>query len=284
MSRQQNIFVAGSCYSNALCLLETCTRRGVCKRHCDDGCRKLAAEGTPPYSATYQGSMCSASPVGVPTAAFTFSLPTTATTTPDISPPETILTEATEHALNAESWAANEVQDPALVAPVLPPSRVLEITFAEGHGDLDFWRGIDDIEDFVDPVFTISEPPTFMLPETMLAVATEDPGVWNLFNEIEDFVDPVLISEPPTPPLLETMLAEATEDPGVWNLINEIEASVDLDLPPCESPTDAAEDPDFCRFPIRTLFISSWLNNSYGSALHQRSPSELESLSCPHRP
>ncbi|KAG1849885.1 hypothetical protein DFJ58DRAFT_445959 [Suillus subalutaceus] len=241
---------------------ETCTRRGVCKRHWDDGCRKLAAEGTPPYSATYQGSMgsASASSVGVPTAAFTFSLPTTATTTPDTSPPETILTEATEH---AESWAANEVQDLALVAPVLPPSRVLESTFAEGHGDLDFWRGIDDIEDFVDPVLPISEPPSFMLPATMLAVATEEPGVWNLFHEIEDFVDPVLpISEPSTPLLPETMIAEAIEDPAVWNLINEIEESVDPDLPLCESFTDAAEDPDFCRFPIRTLFISSWLNNS----------------------
>ncbi|KAG1841932.1 hypothetical protein DFJ58DRAFT_807456 [Suillus subalutaceus] len=216
--------------------LETCTRRGACKRHGDDGCRKLAAEGAPPYSATYQGSMSSAStsPVGVPTAAFTFSFPTTATTTPDSSPPETMLTKATEHALNPESLAANEIQDPALLAPVPPPSRVLEITFAEGHGDLDFWRGIHDAEDFLDPVLPISEPSTPLLPETMIA--------------------------------------EATEDPGVWNLINEIEGSMDPDLPLCESPTDAAEDPDFCRFPIRALFISSWLNNSYGSALHQRSP------------
>lgn len=262
--------------------LETCTPRGACKKHCDDNCRKLAAEGAPPYSTTYEGSMSStsASSVGVPTAAFTFSLPTTTTTTPDSSPPETMLTEATEHALKPESWVADEVQDRALVAPVLPPSRVLEITFAEGHGDLDFRRGVDDIENFVDPVLPISESPSSMLPKTMLAEATEEPGVWTLINETEDFVDHVLpISEPPTPLLPETMLAEAAENPDVWRLINEIEDFVDSDLPRCESPTDAAEDPDFCRFPIRTLFISSWLNNSYGSALHQRSPSELASLS-----
>ncbi|KAG2033449.1 hypothetical protein BDR03DRAFT_688718 [Suillus americanus] len=267
--------------------LETCTRRGACKRHRDDGCGKLAAEGALPYSATYRGSMgsASASPVGVPTAAFTFSLLTTATTTPHTLP-QTMLTEATEHALNHESWVADEVQDRALVAPVLPPPRVLEITFAEGHGDLDFWREIYDTEDLVDPVFPISDPPSFILPETMLAEATEDPGVYHLFNEIEDFVDPVLpISEPSSSLLPETMLAEAAECPDVWRLINEIEDFVDSDLPRCESPTDAAEDPGFCDFPIRTLLISSWLNNSYGSALHQRSPSELASLSpAPHRP
>ncbi|KAG1818652.1 uncharacterized protein BJ212DRAFT_1497579 [Suillus subaureus] len=113
---------------------EICTQHGACKRHWDDSCGKLAAEGAPPYSATYQGSMssASASPAGVPSVAFTFSLPTTTMMTPYNSPPETMPTEATEHTPNPESWAANEVQDPALVAPMLPPSRVLEITFV-GH-------------------------------------------------------------------------------------------------------------------------------------------------------
>lgn len=96
----------------------------------------------------------------------------------------------------------------------------------------------------------------------------------------EDFVDPVLpISEPPSSRLPETMLAEAAEDPDVWSLVNEIEDFVDPELPLCVSPADAAEDPDFCNLPIRTLLICSWLNNSYASALHQRSPSELAPLS-----
>ncbi|KAG1773221.1 hypothetical protein EV702DRAFT_1201103 [Suillus placidus] len=34
-----------------------------------------------------------------------------------------------------------------LVAPVLPTSQVREITLAEVHGDLDFWRWINDLED-----------------------------------------------------------------------------------------------------------------------------------------
>ncbi|KAG1773230.1 hypothetical protein EV702DRAFT_1201111 [Suillus placidus] len=64
----------------------------------------------------------------------------------------------------------------------------------------------------------------------------------------------------------ETMLTEAAEDPDVWRLINEIEDFADPELPLCESPTDAAEDPDFCNFPLRTLLICSWLDNSYGSS------------------
>ncbi|KAG1774912.1 hypothetical protein EV702DRAFT_475076 [Suillus placidus] len=225
---------------------ETYTRRDACKRHWDLGCGKLAPEGSGAwlaYTTACKGftSSASASPGGVPTAAFTFSLPTTATTTPASSLPETTPTEATEDAPNPDSWAANEIQDRAFVAPVLPPSEVREVTLAEVHGDPDFWRWINDIEDFEDPVLPISESPSSQSPETMLAEAAEEPDVWRLVNEIEDFADP--------------------------------------EVPLCESPEDAAEDPDFCNFPIRSLLICSWLNNSYGSALHQRSPSELAPLS-----
>ncbi|KAG2044623.1 hypothetical protein BDR03DRAFT_977451 [Suillus americanus] len=223
---------------------ETYTRRDACKRHWDDGCGKTAADGARlSYSAACQRSMssASASPVGAPTAAFTFSLPATTMTTSDSSPPETMSTEATEDAPNPDSCVANEIQDLALVAPELPPYEVREITLAEVRGNLAFWRWINDIEDFVDPVLPTSEPPSSRLPETMLAEAAEDPDVWSLVNEIEDFVEP--------------------------------------ELPLCESPADAAEDPDFCNLPIRTLLICSWLNNSYGSALNQRSPSELAPLS-----
>ncbi|KAG2350987.1 hypothetical protein BDR05DRAFT_955143 [Suillus weaverae] len=212
---------------------ETYTRRDACKRHWDRDCGKLAPEGARlSYAAACKGLVgsASASPVGVPTAAFTFSLPTTATTTSASSLLETTPTEATEDAPNPHSWAANEM-DPAFVAPVLPPSEVREITLAEVHGDLDFWRLINDIEDFEDPVLPISESPSSQSPETMLAEAAEEPDVWRLINEIEDFADP--------------------------------------EVPLCESATDAAEDPDFCNFPIRSLLICSWLNNSYESALHQ---------------
>ncbi|KAG2356016.1 hypothetical protein BDR07DRAFT_485183 [Suillus spraguei] len=83
-----------------LCL-ETYIQGDACERHCDDGCGRLATKGAPlSHSAAYQGSMSSASPVGVPTTAFTFSVPTTATTTSNSSSPETMLTEAAEHAPN----------------------------------------------------------------------------------------------------------------------------------------------------------------------------------------
>ncbi|KAG1775580.1 hypothetical protein EV702DRAFT_1046910 [Suillus placidus] len=149
-------------YTCPLCP-ETYTRRDACKRHWRDGCGKLAAED--------------ASPVGVPTATSTSSLPTTTRTTPDNSLPETTLTEAIEDAPNPESRAANAIQDPALVAPVLPPSQVRQITLAEVHGDLDFWRWINEIEDFVDPALPISEPSSSRLPETILEEAAEDPDV-----------------------------------------------------------------------------------------------------------
>ncbi|KAG1868271.1 hypothetical protein DFJ58DRAFT_742663 [Suillus subalutaceus] len=198
---------------------KTYTRRDACKRHWDERCGKLAADGARlSYRAACQRFMSSAS-----------------------ASPETMSTEVTEDAPSPDSCAANEIQDLALVAPELPPSEVREITLAEVHENLAFGRWINGIEDFVDPVLPISEPPSSPLPETMLAEAAEDPDVWSLVNEIEDFVDP--------------------------------------EIPLCESPADAAEDPDFCNLPIRTLLICSWLNNSYESALHQRSPSELAPLS-----
>ncbi|KAG2069558.1 hypothetical protein BDR04DRAFT_1156585 [Suillus decipiens] len=159
--------------------------------------------------------------------------PTYAPATPDSSP-ETALTKVVEDAQNPDF-----IQGTAFVAPGLPSSQVQEIALAEAHEELDFWRRIDEIEEFVDPVLPIPESPSS--------------------------------------PSLETMLAKAAEDPDVWRFINRIEESVDPELL-CMSLTDAV-DPDFCNFPIRTLLVCSWLNNSYGNALHQRPPSELAPLS-----
>ncbi|KAG2094875.1 uncharacterized protein F5147DRAFT_719451 [Suillus discolor] len=85
--------------------------------------------------------------------------------------------------------------------------------------------------------------------------------------------------QPPSSLLPETILAEAAEDPNVWSLINESGGILDPELLIYEYLADAAEDPYFCKFPIRTLLICSWLNISYGNALYQRSPSELVPLS-----
>jgi hypothetical protein len=187
-------------------------------------------------------SSTSASLGGASTELFTFSLPTTSTRTPDSSLPETTLTETTEETTE-EATNADSWTDNEVQEPVFvtTQSQVREITLAEVHRDIDIWRWINEIEDFEDPVLQTSEPLSSVLPETMLSEAAEDPDVWKLMNEIENFIDP--------------------------------------DLPPRESPTDAAEDPDFCNYPIRTLLICSWLNNYYGTALDQRSPSELASLS-----
>ncbi|KAG2344858.1 hypothetical protein BDR05DRAFT_961272 [Suillus weaverae] len=254
-----------------------------------------------PLSAkTYPRYDASTSSVGLPTAAFTFTLPTTVATTP-----ETVLAEAAEDGPNPDSWADNEIRDTALVASVLPPSQVRKITLAEVQGDVDFWRWINDLEDFVDPVLPISELPSSQVREITLAEVQGDVDFWRWINDLEDFVDPVLpiselpssqvreitlaevhgdvdfwrwindledfvdpvlsISELPSSQSPETMLTEAAEDPDVWRLINEIEDFADPELPLCESPSDAAEDPDFCNFPLRTLLICSWLDNSYGS-------------------
>ncbi|KAG1763738.1 hypothetical protein EV702DRAFT_1205452 [Suillus placidus] len=149
----------------------------------------------------------------------------------------------------------------------VPTSQIREITLAEVHGDLDFWRWINDLEDFVDPVLPTSELPSSQVREITLAEVHGDLDFWRWINDLEDFVDPVLpISELPSSQSPETMLTEAAEDPDVWRLVNEIEDFADPELPLCEFPADAAEDPDFCNFPLRTLLICSWLDNSYGSA------------------
>ncbi|KAG2118186.1 uncharacterized protein F5147DRAFT_807316 [Suillus discolor] len=264
--------------------LHTYTRRDACKRHWEDSCGKLPVNGARlSYAAACRAFTSFNSALA--TASFMPHLPATATTTSHSSPPEIIPTDA----VNPYSWAASDIQDPPLVAPVLPPfegqdtevqvapvltpsegqdialvevhnplaadamqepplatpvlppSEVREITLAEVRGCIPFWRWINDTEGLVDPLPPITEPPSSRLPEAMLVDAAEDPDVWRLINEIDDFVDP--------------------------------------EIPLCESSTDAAEDPDFCNFPIRTLLVCSWLDNSYGSDLHQRSPSELPPLS-----
>ncbi|KAG1763742.1 hypothetical protein EV702DRAFT_1283511 [Suillus placidus] len=231
---------------------KTYPQYGACKMHLGDGCDKLAAEGAPPsHSAACQGSMnsASASSVGLPTAAFTFSLPITVATTP-----ETVLSEAAEDGPNPDSWAANEIRDTALVAPVLPTSQVREITLAEVHGDLDFWRWINDLEDFVDPVLPISELPSSQVREITLAEVHGDLDFWRWINDLEDFVDPVLpISELPSSQVREITLAEVHGDLDFWRWINDLEDSVDpvpsiSELPSSQSLetmlTEAAKDPD----------------------------------------
>ncbi|KAG1886104.1 hypothetical protein F4604DRAFT_1724618 [Suillus subluteus] len=122
---------------------KTYTRRDASKRHWDERCGKLAADGARlSYKAACQRFMSSAS-----------------------ASPETMSTEVTEDAPNPDTCAANGTQDLALV-----------------HGNRVFWRWINGIEDSVDPVLPISEPPS--------SPPAEDPDVWSLVNEIEDFVDP----------------------------------------------------------------------------------------------
>jgi hypothetical protein len=76
--------------------------------------------------------------------------------------PEAKLTEVMLTEVH-DPLTVNEIQDPALVVPVLPPPEVREITFAEVHGDIDFWRWINDLEDTVDPIL---EPPSSPSPES----------------------------------------------------------------------------------------------------------------------
>ncbi|KAG1771231.1 hypothetical protein EDD22DRAFT_604189 [Suillus occidentalis] len=121
---------------------KTFTRRKSCRKHWDSRCGKLlvAAGGVPmSYSdaCRHFKSSASASLVEKAAMAFTFRLPTTATTS-DISLPESMPTEATEDSPNPDSGVAIEIQDAALVAPVLPPSEVREISLVEVHGSLDF--------------------------------------------------------------------------------------------------------------------------------------------------
>lgn len=68
--------------------------------------------------------------------------------------------------------------------------------------------------------------------------------------------------QPPSSLLPETILAEVAEDPDVRSLINEPESFVDPELLVYEYLADAAEDPDFRNSPIRTLLICSVLMGS----------------------
>ncbi|KAG2343951.1 hypothetical protein BDR05DRAFT_989477 [Suillus weaverae] len=125
---------------------QTYTRRDACKRHWDDGCGKLAPEGSRlSYLAACQGSdmsSASAAPVTVPTTAFTFSYPypVVATSmsqnvqtappaaacvvqscgTPSLadlllclsqSPENDVVTEPVEDDDDPDFWEANEIQD-----------------------------------------------------------------------------------------------------------------------------------------------------------------------------
>ncbi|KIK38896.1 hypothetical protein CY34DRAFT_366167 [Suillus luteus UH-Slu-Lm8-n1] len=95
-------------------------------------------------------------------------------------------------------------------------------------------------------------------------------NIRRLVDEEEDSEDPFLpIFESVSSVLLETMLTEATDDPDVWQFIgvSEIGDFMDPDLLLCESLIDAAEDLDFCNYPIMTLLIGSWLNSSRWDAL-----------------
>ncbi|KAG1830789.1 hypothetical protein EV424DRAFT_1553625 [Suillus variegatus] len=247
--------------------LHTYSRRDACKRHWEDSCRKLVANGRLSYAAACRAftSLNSA----LAPASFVPPLPATATTTSHSSPPEIIPTDAT----NPYSWAASDIQDPPIVAPVLPPSEGQDIALAEVHDTL----VADAMQE--PPLATPVLPPSEVR-EITLAEARGCIHFWRWINDTEGLVDPLPpITEPPSPRLPEAMLVDAAEDPDVWRLINEIDDFVDPEIPLSESSTDAAEDPDFCNFPIRTLLVCSWLDNSYGSDLHQRSPSELPPLS-----
>ncbi|KIK33969.1 hypothetical protein CY34DRAFT_813238, partial [Suillus luteus UH-Slu-Lm8-n1] len=83
-------------------------------------------------------------------------------------------------------------------------------------------------------------------------------NIWRLIDEEEDSEDSFL-----------PMLTEATNDPDIWQFIGVSETGdfMDPDLLLCESLIDAAEDLDFCNYPIRILLIGSWLNSSRWDAL-----------------
>ncbi|KAG2344923.1 hypothetical protein BDR05DRAFT_961352 [Suillus weaverae] len=201
----------------------------------------LAAEGTLP---SYSAAyQGSSSSVSTSHVGVRTALFTFSLTTTSTRTPDSSLPETTLTETTEEATDSDSWTDNGVQDPafVASQSQVQEITLAEIHRDCDIWRWINEIEDFEDPVLPISEPPSSLLPETILA--------------------------------------EAAEDPDVWMLINEIEESIDL--PPSESLTDAAQDPDFCNYPIRTLLICSWLNNCH-EGLHERSPSELASFSTAH--
>lgn len=105
-------------------------RRDICKKHWDDRCGKLAANSRLSYAAACKAftSLNSA----LATASFMSPLPATATTTSHSSPPEIILTDAT----NPYSWAASDIQGPPLAPLVLPLSEGQDIALADVHDTL----------------------------------------------------------------------------------------------------------------------------------------------------
>jgi hypothetical protein len=151
-------------------------------------------------------------------------------------------------------------------SPIAPESSLPDTTLTETTEETtnsDSWTD-DEVQD---PAIVSSQP---QLREFLLAGLHREFNIWRLVDEVEDSEDPFLpIFEPVSSMLPETMLTEAADDPDVWQLISEIGDFMDPDLLLCESLIDAAEDLDFCNYPIRTLLIGSWLNSSRWDALDQ---------------
>ncbi|KAG1827915.1 hypothetical protein EV424DRAFT_586359 [Suillus variegatus] len=106
-----------------------------------------------------------------------------------------------------------------------------------------------------------SYPPTAATPppqQQSAPLSYDQPFLSSSFPESTTHYTP----QPPSSLLPETILAEAAEDPDVRSLINEPESFVDLELLVYEYLADAAEDPDFRNSPIRTLLICSCLMGS----------------------
>ncbi|KAG1768447.1 hypothetical protein EV702DRAFT_720401 [Suillus placidus] len=119
---------------------QTYTRRDACKRHWDDGCGKLAPEGSRlSYLAACQGSgMSSASvaPVTAPTTAFTFSYPypviaTSMSWNVQITPPAACV---------VQSCGTPSVADLLLCLSQSPENDVVTEPAKDDDDDPDFWE------------------------------------------------------------------------------------------------------------------------------------------------
>ncbi|KAG1762571.1 hypothetical protein EDD22DRAFT_562952 [Suillus occidentalis] len=208
------------------------TPSDACESHCGDNCGQLAAEGAQPScAAACQGSVSSASSASATVVgASTVPLTSSVTTTSTIAPGSS---DTTLTETTEETTNSDSWTDDEVQDPAIVSSQpqLREFLLAGARREFNIWRWIDEVEDSQDPVVPIFEPVSSVLPETVLTEAAEDTDVWQLISEIEKFMDP--------------------------------------GLPPCESLTDAAEDPYFCNYPIRTLLIGSWLNSSRWDALDQ---------------
>ncbi|KAG1758743.1 hypothetical protein EDD22DRAFT_176599 [Suillus occidentalis] len=209
---------------------ETDTPSDACGSHCGDDCEQLVAEGAQPScSASCQGSVSSASSTSSASAtvvgASTVLFTSIVATTSTIAP-DSSLPDTTLTETTEETTNSDSWTDSEVQDPAIVSSQpqLREFALAGMRREFNIWRWISEVEDPDDPVLPIFEPVSSVLPETMLTEAAEDPDVWQLISEIVNFMDP--------------------------------------GLPPCESLMDAAEDPDFCNYPIRTLLIGSWLNSS----------------------